>query len=151
MLRLLPRLSAALSGLWLGGLLTLGGVVAPTAFALLERPLAGRLAGACFKAEAHIALALAVALFVMERFLARARARQGGGSLFSANMLLAQGALFCTVVGYFALQPMMEAARQSAQGAASFALLHGASSALFAVKGLLVAALFWRSLSRLPG
>jgi hypothetical protein len=148
---LLPRVSAALAGLWLGGLLTLGGVVAPTAFALLERQLAGRLAGACFKMEAHVGLALAVALFVMERFMARQQARQGGGSLFSANMLLALGALFCTVVGYFALQPMMEAARQGVPGTASFGLLHGASSALFAVKGLLVAVLFWRTLLRLPG
>jgi hypothetical protein len=145
---LLPRLSAALAGLWLGGLLTLGGVVAPTAFALFERTAAGRFAGACFRIEAHVALALALALFVIERFLARQRAQAVGGSLFSANMVLALGALFCTVVGYFALQPMMEAARLGQPGAASFGLLHGASSALFALKGLLVAVLFWRALSR---
>ncbi|MFM2066918.1 MAG: hypothetical protein RLZZ584_1827 [Pseudomonadota bacterium] len=146
--RLLPRLSAALAGIWLGGLLTLGAVVAPTAFALFERAVAGRLAGACFRVEAHLALAFAVALFVMERYLARQRAQAAGGSLLSANMLLALGALFCTVVGYFALQPMMEAARLGQPGAVSFGLLHGVSSALYALKGLLVAMLFWRALSR---
>jgi hypothetical protein len=144
----LARLSAALAGVWLGGLLTLGAVVAPTAFALLERTVAGRFAGACFRIEAHVALALAVALFLIERFMARRRVQTAAGSLFSVNMLLALGALFCTVVGYFALQPMMEAARAGQPGAANFGVLHGASSALFALKGLLVAVLFWRALSR---
>ena len=31
----------------------------------------------------------------------------GTGSALNANMLLLLGALFCTVAGYFALQPMM--------------------------------------------
>jgi hypothetical protein len=68
--------------------------------------------------------------------------------MWSANMLLALGALFCTIAGYFALQPMMEAARQGLPGAMSFGLLHGASSVFFLLKGLLVAALLWRVLGR---
>jgi hypothetical protein len=142
------RLGSLLAGLWFGELLTLGGVVAPTAFAVLDRVSAGRVAGACFRVEAHAALALSIALFLIERHLARQRAQQQGGSLWSVDMLLALGALFCTITGYFALQPMMEAARLAQPGAANFALLHGASSVLFLLKGLLVAALFWRGLGR---
>ena len=58
-------------------------------------------------------------------------------------MLLALGALFCTVAGYYAIQPMMAAAR-AGQGAWSFGALHGASSVFFGLKGLLVLALAWR-------
>ncbi len=145
---ILTRVSGLLAGVWLGGLVTLGAVVAPTAFAQLERTQAGRLAGACFRVEAHVALALAIALFVIERHVTRERARSAGGSMWSANMLLALGALFCTIAGYFALQPMMEAARTGAPGAMSFGLLHGASSVFFLLKGLLVAALLWRVLGR---
>jgi hypothetical protein len=144
----LTRVSGLLAGVWLGGLVTLGAVVAPTAFAQLERTAAGRLAGACFKVEAHVALALAIALFVIERHVTRERARSAGGSMWSANMLLALGALFCTIAGYFALQPMMEAARLGAPGAMSFGLLHGASSVFFLLKGLLVAVFLWRVLGR---
>lgn len=144
----LTRVAGLLAGLWLGGLVTLGAVVAPMAFAQLERTQAGQLAGACFRVEAHVALALAIALFVIERHVTRERARSAGGSMWSANMLLALGALFCTIAGYFALQPMMEAARTGAPGAMSFGLLHGASSVFFLLKGLLVAALLWRVLGR---
>jgi hypothetical protein len=53
------------------------------------------------------------------------------------------GVLFCTVAGYFAIQPMMAAAR-AGQGSLSFGALHGISSAFFVLKGLLVLALAWR-------
>ena len=59
------------------------------------------------------------------------------------NLLLVLGALFCTVLGYFALQPMMEAAR-AGQGRLGFGALHGISSALFALKGVLLLVLVWR-------
>jgi len=69
--------------------------------------------------------------------------RAGEGSVMSVNLLLVLGALFCTVLGYFALQPLMEAAR-AGQGRFSFGALHGASSVLFVLKGLLLLALVWR-------
>jgi hypothetical protein len=59
------------------------------------------------------------------------------------------GCLFCTVLGYFALQPMMEAAR-AGQGRFSFGALHGASSAFFALKGLLLFAYLWRLSTPVP-
>jgi len=62
----------------------------------------------------------------------------------SVEMLLLLGTLACTVAGYFALLPMMDAARQG-QGNLSFALLHAISSGFYASKGLLVLALAWRA------
>jgi hypothetical protein len=141
---MLARLAALLASLWLGLVLTLGGVVAPAAFAVLERASAGRLAGQCFRIEAQLSLGLGLVLLLLHRRLASDRAASGHGSpVLSTEILLVLGALFCTVLGYFALQPAMEAAR-AGQGAWSFGALHGASSGLFAIKGLLLLVLAWR-------
>ncbi|MEO8299482.1 MAG: DUF4149 domain-containing protein [Burkholderiales bacterium] len=140
---MLKRLRALLATLWLGLVAALALLVTPTAFAVLERAQAGRLAGALFRAEAHLALAWALALFLIERGLAARQAATGRGSRVSVNLLLILAALFCTVLGYFGLQPMMEAARRGT-GPYSFGLLHGASAAFFALKALLLAVLAWR-------
>ncbi len=137
------RGAALLAGLWAGGLLTIGLIAAPGAFAVLPSADAGRLAGRLFAQEARIGLGLAVALFLIERWRARQAAQAGQGSAMSANMLLLLGALFCTVAGYFALQPMMAAAR-AGQGAWSFGTLHAVSAGFFGLKALLVLVLAWR-------
>lgn len=137
------RVAQLLASLWLGLVGALGAVAAPAAFAVLDRPLAGRVAGQCFRIEAQVALGFALALFLLHRHLAAQRAAAGSGSRVSVELLLVLGALFCTVLGYHALQPMMEAAR-AGQGAIGFGALHGVSSALFALKGLLLLALVWR-------
>lgn len=139
------RAAALLAALWAGVLLCIGAIAAPAAFATLPSADAGRLAGRLFAIEAHAALAVAVLLFLVERRRAREAAEAGRGSVMSANLVILLGALFCTVAGYFALQPMMAAAR-AGQGSWSFAALHAASSVFFAVKGLLVLALAWRSI-----
>ena len=85
----------------------------------------------------------------VERRRARDRAEAGeGGSQLTTDMLLALGALFCTVAGYYAVLPMMEAAR-AGQASVSFATLHIVSTGFFTLKGLLVLALAWR-LTRPP-
>lgn len=138
------RLAALLAGLWAGIILAIGLIGAPAGFAVLATPAeAGRVAGRMFAVEAPLSLALAVAIFLLERRRARDDAEAGRGSQVNASMLLALGALFCTVAGYYALQPMMAAAR-AGQGAWSFGALHGASMAFFGLKGLLVLALAWR-------
>jgi len=96
-----------------------------------------------FAAEAYLSLGVAVVLFLALRVCARRAAEAGTGSVFSTDMLLVLGALFCTVAGYFALQPMMAAAR-AGQGSWSFGTLHGVASALYGLKSLLVASLAWR-------
>ena len=135
--------AAWLAGLWAGILWGIGAIGAPAAFAVTVPELAGRIAGRMFAQEAYLALALAVALFLMLRRMALARARAGAGSVLSADMLLVLGALFCTVAGYFALQPMMSAAR-AGQGPWSFAALHGASVAFYGLKLTAVSVVAWR-------
>ncbi len=96
-----------------------------------------------FALEAQIGLGIAVALVLLLRHHARQQAERGVGSLFSADLVLVLAAVFCTVAGYFALQPMMAAAR-AGQGSLSFATLHGLSAGFFGLKAVLVLALAWR-------
>ena len=146
---MLARVTKLLAALWLGLVLTLGAVVAPLAFQLMERTQAGQFAGACFKLEAQLSLGAAMLLFMCHRKLAQQVAEAGQGSRVSTELLLVLGALFCTVLGYFALQPMMEAAR-AGQGMYSFGTLHGASSLLFLLKGVLLLVLVWRGTAGAP-
>ncbi|MDP4300185.1 DUF4149 domain-containing protein [Leptothrix discophora] len=140
---MLARIAKLLAALWLGLVVTLGGVAAPMAFQVLERTLAGQFAGACFRLEAQVSLGLAMLLFMLHRKLAQQQAEAGLGSRLSTDLLLVLGALFCTVLGYFALQPMMAAAR-AGTGMYSFGTLHGASSLMFLLKGGMLLALVWR-------
>ncbi|GAP34648.1 DUF4149 domain-containing protein [Piscinibacter sakaiensis] len=139
-----PRLAALLAGLWAGALLAIGGLAAPAGFAVAPAEIAGRIAGRMFAAEAGLGLGIAVALLLLLRAHGRARQAAGApGSLFGTDLVLLLAAVFCTVAGYYALQPMMAAARAGQPGP-SFAVLHGASAAAFGLKALLVAALAWR-------
>jgi len=139
----MQRLAAVIAAVWAGMLACIGAIAAPAAFATLARADAGRLVNRLFAIDAYLSLALAVLLFLIERRRTRAAVEAGTGSLFSANLGLLLGTLFCTVAGYFAVQPMMEAAR-AGQGPWSFGALHAASAVFFVLKGLLVLALAWR-------
>jgi len=112
-------------------------------FAVLPRPDAGRVATNVLAIEAHASLAFAVVLYFIARREARLRAAAGRGSLVSADVLLVLGTLFCTVAGYFAVQPMMAPAA-AGQGALGFGTLHLVSVLFFGVKICLVLALAWR-------
>jgi hypothetical protein len=139
----LARVATVLAGLWAGGLLAIAGLAAPAAFALVAAPEAGRIVGRIFAHEAALSLFLAIVLFLVERRRARDAAEAGSGSVLSANLLLVFGALFCTVAGYYALQPMMAAAR-AGQGSWSFGVLHAVSTGFYGLKTLLVIVLAWR-------
>ena len=141
------RLRRLLPGAWLGLLLTVAAVATPAPFALLSRVDAGRVVGRILAQEAWASLVIGLLLLLIERRAAQHEAAGGNGSQFSTGMLLALGTLFCTVAGYFAVQPLLVSAR-SGQGALSFAQLHGVSVAFFAVKLALVAALAWRAAGR---
>ena len=145
----LDRLRRLLPGLWAGWLLCVALLATPAPFALLERAEAGRVAGRMLAQEAYTSLALGVLMLVLERVAARRRSSAGEGSQFSLEMALAAGAIFCTVAGYFALQPMMAGARLG-QGPLSFGQLHAASAAFYAIKALLVLVLAWRAARNAP-
>ena len=105
------RIGSLLAAAWAGVLFAIAALVMPAAFAALPVAEAGRLAAGVFAREAPFSLALAAVLYVVARREARAAAAAGRGSLASVEVLLVFGALFCTVAGYYALQPMMEQAR----------------------------------------
>ena len=140
-----------LPGLWAGGLLCVALLATPVPFALLAQADAGRVVARMLAQEAYTSLALGIVLLVLERVVARRAAASGTGSQFTVGMVLAVGAVFCTVAGYFAVQPLMPAARVG-QGALSFGQLHLVSAVFFVLKGLLVLALAWRALTptRIP-
>lgn len=137
------RVATWLAGLWGGVLLCVGALSAPSAFAILLPADAGRFAGRLFAQEAYLSLAMAMVLFFIERKRSRDAALAGSGSVLSLNLVLVLGTLFCTVGGYFGLQPMIVAAR-AGQGALSFGALHAVSGGLFVLKGLLVLTFAWR-------
>jgi hypothetical protein len=139
----MARLRLLLAALWGGFLLCVAFAAAPNAFAVLERAQAGAYVARLFALEAHTSLALALVLMLMARRLAR----DLGDRAFSPDFLLPAGALFCTVAGYFALQPLMAAAK-AGQGALSFGALHAISFGFFGLKILLVLVLAWRSSAR---
>lgn len=141
---LIDRARRLLPGLWAGLLLTVATLATPAPFAVLAPADAGRVVSRMLAQEAYTSLALGIVLLVLERVVARRQAGSGGGSQFTLGMGLCLGALFCTVAGYFALQPQMALARLG-QGALSFGQLHGISAAFFILKCGLVLALAWRS------
>ena len=137
------RLAVVLAGWWAGMLACVGLMVAPAAFATFASADAGRLVGRLLTQEAYASLAMACVLFVVERQRSGRAAASGRGSVFSTNLILLLGTLFCTVAGHFAVQPMMAPARLG-QGPWSFAALHAVSGSLYALKGVLVLSLAWR-------
>jgi hypothetical protein len=143
MQRLAAVVAALAAGVWAGVLVCIGAIAAPAAFAVLARQDAGHLVSRMFMVEAYLSLALAMLLFFIERRRTRDAAEAGTGSHVSANLLLLLVTLFCTVAGYFAIEPMMATARLG-QGPWSYGALHAASASLFVLKGLLVLLLAWR-------
>ncbi|XHS77656.1 DUF4149 domain-containing protein [Burkholderiaceae bacterium UC74_6] len=141
MMTKLHRVHLLLAALWGGFLLCVAGLAAPTAFAALERTGAIAYVRRLFEMEARVALLAGIVLMMLER----REARDAGGKGATAEFLLPAGALLCTVLGYYVIQPQMDAA----MGTPLAVQLHGASMALFAVKTVAVLTLAWR-LSRQP-
>lgn len=137
------RLAAVAAALWAGLILGIGLIAAPSAFAVLQRSVAGAVAGRMFTHEAYVGLVFSALLLWAVRRVARSDAAAGQGSQFSLSLVLVLVALFCTVFGHFGVQPMMAAAR-AGEGALSFGALHAISAALFGLKGLALVALAWR-------
>jgi hypothetical protein len=143
-MRWLDHARRLLPGVWLGWLLCVALLATPAAFALLAKPEAGQVVARMLAQEAYTSLALGLLLLVLERASARRAALAGQGPQFSTGMLLALGAVFCTVAGYFGVQPMMPAAR-AGQGVLSFGELHTVSAVFYMLKCGLVLVLAWRA------
>ena len=126
--------------LWVGALLAIGYLAAPTLFAqLADRTLAGSLAGEMFKWVAWLGIACGayLLLFLM--------ARRGLGVLKSAVFWLVLAMLGLTVAGYFGIAPILAQLkadalpRQVMESALRdrFATWHGISSGLYLIQSLL--------------
>jgi hypothetical protein len=144
-----PRVFRVVSMLWVGSLLTIGYAVAPVLFTMLDRPTAGSVAAQLFRIEGYLGCVSGVVLLM----LANRFARRGDAAYRRVRWLVA-GMLVCVLVGYFALQPFMNALRIAAMEAgtelaqspyaARFGMLHGVSSLFYLVESVLGLWLVWR-------
>lgn len=136
--------------LWVGSIITVGYLVAPTLFATLsDRQVAGMVAGSLFRLEGTISMVLSVALIVFANLLVkRGLDRYKNIRWYLLAMLL------CAAATAFILQPMMNSLREEALShgfpvmlsplAAQFGQLHGISSALYLLQSLIGLVLLWR-------
>lgn len=122
--------------LWVGSLWTIGYLVAPQLFSVLEdRALAGEIAGRLFAVEARLTIVCGLALILGWRLV-------NGRFLLERRLLLVLLMLACQVSGEWIARPLMVAAR-AADGAVTsqFALWHGVSAVMYliaSVAGLLL-------------
>jgi Domain of unknown function (DUF4149) len=142
------RFFRLLTVVWVGSLLTIGYAVAPVLFTTLDRSTAGSVAAQLFRIQGVIGVVCGVLLLGLANLLVR----RGSGAYRRLRWLLA-GMLVCVLVGYFALQPFMNAIRVAALEAGSdvghsvyatrFGILHGVSSLFYLIESLLGLALVW--------
>lgn len=134
---------------WVGSLLTIGYAAAPTLFATLDRVAAGTVAARLFRIEAFIGVLCGILALALGNVLVRR-----GALAYRPLRALLAGMLVCVLVGYFALQPFMEAMRGAALEAGvdvahsayatRFGVLHGISSLIYLIESLLGIALVWK-------
>ena len=143
------RVFRLLSAVWVGSLLTIGYAVAPVLFKTLERMTAGTVAAQLFRIEAILGVVCGVLLLA----LSNQQVRRGAGDYRRVRWIVA-AMVACVLVGYFALQPFMNALRVAAMDAGTdianspyasrFGMLHGVSSLFYLVESVLGLMLIWR-------
>jgi hypothetical protein len=114
--------------LWAGSLWTICAIAAPAAFAVLDRPAAGRLAGTLFLIETWLGAACALLLFAAAFVHKPLATRLGPPWLIAAT---AAAPLLSDLV----LSPMMATAR-AANDMSRFGMLHGLAAVLFVAAAL---------------
>jgi hypothetical protein len=147
--RWVSRAVGLLPAVWLGVLLCVALIATPAGFSMLPRTQAGALAGRILGYEATVSLAVGLTIVLLERWLMRGRQGPGAAVRPTCGMLLALGAVFCTVFGFYAMQQPMADAR-AGQGRFTFAQLHAVSLGVYGIKVLLVAMLAWRGAGGRP-
>ncbi len=126
--------------LWVGGMWTIGFVVAPLLFARLpERVLAGLIAGKLFTLVAYIGIvcALVLLLFRVVRF--------GAAALKQGNFWVVLLMLALVLIGEFGVQPVLESLKTQALPKEVMASIfrdrfdtwHGVASGLYVIESLL--------------
>lgn len=118
--------------IWVGGMWTIGYIVAPVLFQMLDKPVAGNVAGQLFTIISYIGLFSSVALII------NIIMNQGFNTKHWQLLMLA-GMFIVIVIGQFVLQPMMvdlKAAGISVENKSEFGRLHGMASVLFLINSL---------------
>ncbi|MBU9341595.1 DUF4149 domain-containing protein [Burkholderia multivorans] len=143
------RVFRLLSAVWVGSLLTIGYAVAPVLFRTLERMTAGSVAAQLFRIEAILGVVCGVLLLALSNL----QVRRGSGEYRRVRWVVA-AMVACVLIGYFALQPFMNALRVAAMEAGTdianspyasrFGMLHGISSLFYLVESVLGLMLIWR-------
>jgi hypothetical protein len=143
------RVFRLLTVVWVGSLLTIGYAVAPVLFTALDRISAGAVAAQLFRIEGMLGIVCGVLLLV----LANGLIRRGNEAYRRLRWLIA-AMLVCVLLGYFALQPFMNAIRVAALQAGTdvahspdamrFGILHGVSSLFYLIESLLAIVLVWK-------
>lgn len=124
-----------LAALWLGGMVAVGLIGAPTAFATVpEKMIAAAVASRMFYIMALAAIVFGVLIAVLER--------AGSKATMSADFLLPLGGIFFAVLGEFGVVPRLLQAAYSHSPQAG--MWHGIASLVFALQALCVAAYVWR-------
>jgi len=143
------RIFRLLTVVWVGSLLTIGYAVAPVLFTSLDRTTAGAVAAQLFRIEGVLGAVCGILLLGLANVVIRR-----GGNAYRRLRWLVAGMLVCVLVGYFALQPFMNAMRIAAVEAgtdvghsayaARFGMLHGVSSLFYLIESLLGLVLIWK-------
>lgn len=144
-----PRLRLLLCALWVGNLLTIGYLVAPTLFATLaDRALAGTIAGSLFQVQFFCSLVLGSLLLAL-LLAGREPGLWGWRGLGSLILLM----LALSLLNQFALRPQMALVREAMHAGgmvvdaglrSRFGILHGISSVLYMIQSLCGLVLLWR-------
>ncbi|WP_027804121.1 DUF4149 domain-containing protein [Paraburkholderia dilworthii] len=143
------RIFRLLTVVWVGSLLTIGYAVAPVLFTSLDRTTAGAVAAQLFRIEGVLGAVCGILLLGLANVVIRR-----GGNAYRRLRWLVAGMLVCVLLGYFALQPFMNAMRVAALEAgtdvghsayaARFGMLHGVSSVFYLIESLLGVVLVWK-------
>lgn len=130
--------------IWVGGMWAIGYIVAPVLFQMLDKPVAGNVAGQLFTIVSYIGIFSAVAL--ISNVLIQQGFNKQHWQLWTLVVML-----IIVVVGQFVLQPMMaelKAVGLTELNRPEFGRLHGIASVLFLINSLAGLALVISGLER---
>ena len=117
--------------LWVGGMWTVGYIVAPVLFKMLDKPVAGNVAGQLFTVMSYIGL-VAVIFLIISQYIQMP-------SMNNWHLWTLLGMLVIVIIGQFVLQPMMaelKAAGLEGDAIKQFGKLHGIASILFMINSI---------------
>ncbi|MDH5601712.1 MAG: DUF4149 domain-containing protein [Gammaproteobacteria bacterium] len=118
--------------IWVGAMWSIGYIVTPVLFSMLEKHVAGNVAGQLFTIVSYIGIFAAVALII--NILMQYGFNRRHWQLWTLFVMLV-----IVMIGQFVFQPMMEelkAAGLTGENAKRFGRLHGMASGLFLVNSL---------------